>query len=244
MQSSCFSSISTYCPFESKIPAPKPKNKFTPEEDELLLSLAVKYKGKKWKEVSSHFANKSYIQCFSRYKRIRPGIKRGAWSPDEDRKIYAAVLKYGRAWAKIAKIIKTRNGKQVRDRYINVLDPEINKGFFTLYEDEAIMRYYAIYGSQWAKIAKQCGTKRSPDMIKNRYYSHLRGKIAKFLKMKEKLEELSADNFYTCDINESSCCGLDDSDSFSKTNPSILIDEGDYDETRHKAIYFYNELLL
>lgn len=244
MQSSCFSSTQSSCTLEPQIPAPKPKNKFTPEEDELLLSLALKYKGKKWKEVSKHFENKSYIQCFSRYQSIKPGIKKGVWSPEEDKQIYDGVLKYGRAWSKIAKLIKTRNGKQIRDRYINVLDPETNRSFFTLSEDEAIIKYYSIYGSKWARIAKQCGTKRSPDMIKNRYYSHLRGKTTELLKKEEKLEGLNPDNFYKYDINENSCSGLDSLDRFLKINPSILIEENDYDEAMNKGNYFHNELLL
>ena len=40
------------------------------------------------------------------------------------------IEKYGKSLSKISKIIKTRNGKQIRDRYINVLEPNINKNKF------------------------------------------------------------------------------------------------------------------
>lgn len=160
---------------------PKAKNKFTPEEDQKLLSLTEKYKERNWKKIASYFPNKNYIQCFSRYKRIKPGIKRGAWTKEEDSQILFYFQMFGKQWAKIAKQIKTRNGKQIRDRYINVLDPKINKEIFTYKEDLCIVQCYQLYGPQWSKIAKECGTCRTPDIIKNRFYSHLKNKLNNFL---------------------------------------------------------------
>ena len=52
----------------------KNKKKWTNEEDIQLIKLADKFKEKHWKEISIHFLNKNALQCFSRYKRIRPGI--------------------------------------------------------------------------------------------------------------------------------------------------------------------------
>jgi hypothetical protein len=156
----------------------KNKKKWTREQDSLLIKLAEKHKEKHWKEVSANFLNKNALQCFSRYKRIRPGIVKGSWCKEEDEKILKLVDLYGKSWSKISKILTTRNGKQIRDRFINVLDPEIKKGKFTEEEDNALIKYYFFYGSKWARIAKHFPL-RTADMIKNRFHSSIKKNILK-----------------------------------------------------------------
>ena len=113
----------------------KNQKKWNKEEDKLLLDLAQKYNERNWKEISLYFHKKNPLQCFSRYKRIRPGIHKGAWTKEEDQQIMQLVKKYGTSWSRISKEMQSRNGKQIRDRYINVLDPYINKDKFTIEED-------------------------------------------------------------------------------------------------------------
>ena len=151
----------------------KNKKKWTKEEDMLLIKLAEKHKEKHWKEISSNYLNKNALQCFSRYKRIRPGIVKGSWKKDEDDKILKLVQVYGKSWSKISKILVTRNGKQIRDRFINVLDPEIKKGKFTEEEDKLLIRLYLYYGPRWATICKHYNN-RTADMIKNRFHSSIK----------------------------------------------------------------------
>jgi hypothetical protein len=43
-------------------------------------------------------------------------MKKGSWKKEEDNLILNLISKYGKKWAKISKIIKNRNGKQIRDR--------------------------------------------------------------------------------------------------------------------------------
>ena len=139
----------------------------------MLIKLAETHREKHWKDISKHFVNKNALQCFSRYKRIRPGIVKGAWSRDEDEKIMRLVQIYGKAWSKISKVLVTRNGKQIRDRFINVLDPEIKKGKFTEEEDNTLITLYMHYGPKWATIAKHF-LNRTADMIKNRFHSSIK----------------------------------------------------------------------
>jgi hypothetical protein len=155
----------------------KNQKKWTKDEDEMLIALAEKYSEKNWKEISKRFLKKNSLQCFSRYKRIRPGIIKGSWKKDEDLRIIELVNKYGKAWSKISKILATRNGKQIRDRYINVLDPEIKKGKFTEDEDNALIQLFKQHGSKWATIAKYYPN-RTADMIKNRFHSSIKKKIS------------------------------------------------------------------
>jgi myb proto-oncogene protein len=154
----------------------KNQKKWTREEDELLIRLAEKYNEKHWKEISKKFAKKNSLQCFSRYKRIRPGIVKGSWKKEEDHAIVELVNKYGKSWSKISKILGTRNGKQIRDRFINVLDPEIKKGKFTEDEDRKLIMLFNQYGSKWATISKYYPN-RTADMIKNRFHSSIKKKL-------------------------------------------------------------------
>jgi hypothetical protein len=151
----------------------KNKKKWTKEEDISLIRLASKHREKHWKEISSNFSNKNALQCFSRYKRIRPGIIKGSWSKEEDTRILSLVQIHGKSWSKISKILATRNGKQIRDRYINVLDPEIKKGKFSEEEDKQLIRLYMHCGPKWATISKHFEN-RTADMIKNRFHSSIK----------------------------------------------------------------------
>ena len=155
----------------------KNQKKWTREEDQLLITLAEKYNEKHWKEISRTFAKKNSLQCFSRYKRIKPGIVKGSWKKEEDNNIVQLVLKYGKAWSKISKLLGTRNGKQIRDRYINVLDPETRKGKFTDEEDSKLLELFKQYGPKWATISKFYPN-RTADMIKNRFHSSIKKKVS------------------------------------------------------------------
>lgn len=148
---------------------------WTNHEDNLLLHYCKNITSKQfhWKDISSHFKNKTPLQCFSRYNRIKPGLLRGKWSKEDDAQITKLVMQYGRNWALIARIFKKRNGKQIRDRYINVLDVNINKNKFSQEEDELLMELYKQYGNKWSKL-KNYFQKRTTDMIKNRFHSCLK----------------------------------------------------------------------
>ena len=151
------------------------QKKWSKEEDSELINIVEQNKEKNWKETASHFHNKNPLQCFSRYNRIRPGINKGSWNKEEDSLLSSLIKKYGKSWSKISKIIKTRNGKQIRDRYINVLDPNINKNKFTNEEDDLLINLYEKFGPKWSKIHYYFKD-RTTDMIKNRFHSTLKKK--------------------------------------------------------------------
>ena len=152
------------------------QKKWSKEEDLKLLNLVKENNGKKWKEIASHFHNKNPLQCFSRYKRIRPEINKGTWKKEEDSLILNLIEIYGNSWSKISKIIKTRNGKQIRDRYTNVLAPNINKNKFSPEEDILLLNLYQKFGPKWSKIHTYFKD-RTTDMIKNRFHSTLKKKF-------------------------------------------------------------------
>ncbi len=52
--------------------------------------------------------------------------KRVAWKSCEDKQLLQLFQNHGSQWAKIASEMKNRTRKQVRDRYLNVVEPNIN----------------------------------------------------------------------------------------------------------------------
>ena len=153
-------------------------NFWTEEEDKILKEKAKEFKYKNWNSIANFIPGRTSIQCSARYRRIRPGLIKGAWDKDEDNKLLSLYEKYGKNWAAISKEMPQRTGKQIRDRFLNSLDTKFERGKFTEEEDQTIIKYYKIYGNSWAKIAKKLKT-RTGDMVKNRFYSSLKKTLFK-----------------------------------------------------------------
>ena len=151
---------------------------WTKEEDDILMEKAQEYNYKNWNTIANFIPGRTSIQCSARYRRIRPGLIKGAWDKEEDAKLLLLYEKYGKNWAAISKEMPHRTGKQIRDRFLNSLDTKFERGKFTEEEDQIIIKYYKIYGNSWAKIAKKLKT-RTGDMVKNRFYSSLKKTILK-----------------------------------------------------------------
>ena len=149
---------------------------WTFEEDEILLKKAEEYKFKNWTKIASFFQNKNSTQCRLRFKLIRKGIKKGKWNEDEDKFLMELVSVYGKNWEKISRRMKYRSGKQIRDRYKNILDPNINKDKFTKEEDCLLISLHHKHGNLWTFMSKYFKG-RTGEMLKNRFHSSLKKKM-------------------------------------------------------------------
>ena len=107
-----------------------------------IIKKANEYHFKKWKEVASFLPGHSSIQCSARFRRIKKGIIKGNWKKEEDKKLLELYKIYGKNWSKISKEMKTRTGKQIRDRFLNSLDERVIKRKFNNDEDEEILNLY------------------------------------------------------------------------------------------------------
>ena len=112
-----------------------------------------------------------------RIEHISPSGRR-AWSPDEDRKLteIMSVIGHRRGdWTTVQWMLGSgRSGKQCRERWMNQLDPTINRAPFSPEEDAVLMREYAIFGSRWVMIGRSMD-RRTDQQIKNRFSSLTKG---------------------------------------------------------------------
>jgi len=104
------------------------------------------------------------------------GQRRRAWQPHEDAKVIELVSKYGQSWALIASMMQGRTGKQIRDRYLNKLKPNIKKGDWTEEEDQLLIKLYEQMGHKWSKISTFLPG-RTEGMVKNRFHSHIKKRL-------------------------------------------------------------------
>jgi hypothetical protein len=102
---------------------------------------------------------------------------RNPWTPKEDQKLMELMKKYGQSWAMISSVMEGRTGKQVRDRYLNKLRPNIKCGDWSAEEDELLIRLLNQVGNRWSAIATHLPG-RTEGQVKNRYYSSIKKRIA------------------------------------------------------------------
>ena len=93
----------------------KKPNFWTEEEDKILKEKAKEFNYKNWNSIANFIPGRTSIQCSARYRRIRPGLIKGAWDKEEDKKLLLLYEKYGKNWAAISKEMTHRTGKQIRD---------------------------------------------------------------------------------------------------------------------------------
>lgn len=110
--------------------------------------------------------------------KTKPKIK-NLFTKEEDKKIIRLVKQYGKKWKKIAEELGTKQGKQIRERYVNNLSPNVKKEKFNINEELKIYQLYKKYGNKWTYFTTFLPG-RSADTIKNRFNSSIKKKNAEF----------------------------------------------------------------
>ncbi|XP_073158354.1 transcription factor MYB90-like [Henckelia pumila] len=107
-------------------------------------------------------------------RNIGEGVKRGAWSKEEDTLLKKCVQTYGEGrWH----LVPLRAGlnrcrKSCRLRWVNYLSPNIKKGYFTEDEVDLLTRLHKLLGNRWSLIAGRIPGRTAND-VKNFCNTHI-----------------------------------------------------------------------
>eukprot|EP00981_Chlorochromonas_danica_P003077 scaffold610_cov169-Ochromonas_danica.AAC.13 len=152
--------------------------KWTAEED-MLLRKGIKEIGeKKWMEIARRYLpHKTSNDIFKRWTNsLRPDIKTGAWSAEEDAKLVELVKHYGESsWVKIARQLDGRKAAGCCGRWRDYLDPTVDRSEWKTEEDEIIKKVILEYvdqnhaGLDWQSLLHFLPTKRCGFALRNRY---------------------------------------------------------------------------
>ncbi|EAX89296.1 Myb-like DNA-binding domain containing protein [Trichomonas vaginalis G3] len=111
--------------------------------------------------------------AFSPAKRLmgRPRSHKSRFTPEEDELLKNLIQQFGTEnWSTIAAKMPHRNERQVRDRWISSLDPDINREPFTPDEDKLLLELYDTIGPKWVHLRKYFN-KRTDVALKTRWLS-------------------------------------------------------------------------
>lgn len=203
------------------------------KEEEVLFNLGRQDIKRKWRSISKMFRNKTPSQCYYHFNSRNPEIKRKNWTNEEDQKIKHLYNLYGRKWEEIARCLKNRTGKQVRDRILNTLDDSIKHSKFSECEDLMIYKLYCRYGPSWSRISKIMKT-RSSDMVKSRFYSSIKKRFFDNKHENENLFPIISNNSNYLSTSHSSTILLSQQSHDSEDNCEFNDNYFNFPEDKHQ----------
>ncbi|OMH85671.1 Myb-like protein L [Zancudomyces culisetae] len=154
------------------------KKHWNVDEDEMVRQLVSYYGEGQWQSISSCIEGRTSQQVLHRwYKVLHPMIKSGRWTEDEDALLLEAVKLYGVGkWTKISQHVPGRTDVKCRERYVNVLAPNVNHSKWTREEDHKLIEIVNRVGvGKWSYVSYLMGNRSDNQCWKHWQILHKRG---------------------------------------------------------------------
>lgn len=179
------------------------KDKFQPEEDELLLDIIDTCKIGNyipWSKVSYYFSGRTKNQLYHRYTYYLAGRNDRKCTPftfEEDGLIMALVERLGKNFSKIAEYVPLRSAMQIKNRYNCYLEnPDLIYRPFTIEEDRQILQHAQEHSSSnWGDLAKAINLPRS-------HVRHRFNKLSKWIASNPDKDLAEVPRRYICKADE------------------------------------------
>lgn len=145
--------------FQTKFNTLSGRKAWTLDEDKRLVEAVILYGQNDWRAVAERVGTRTRTQCLQRWRRcsLKPGLKKGKWTKEEDEALRTAVNCIGpHYWSLIAQYVQGRSDTQCRERYVNVLSPQRAVGHWSKEEDALLKAAIHKHGEgKWSLISKE-----------------------------------------------------------------------------------------
>ncbi|KMQ48074.1 hypothetical protein A7C99_6288 [Trichophyton rubrum] len=152
-------------------------NRWTQEEDSILIQKLYEQQtydlpsaATDWQKIAAALPGRSNKDCRKRWFNVLSGgLRKGAWSPEEDSYLRDAVRIEGKSWMRVAQHVPQRTADQCAKRWQHFLDPTLDRSEWTAEENERLLCAVQQHGRRWLDIRNQYFPLRSPNALKNQY---------------------------------------------------------------------------
>lgn len=147
------------------------RSNWTAEEDANLIAAREELGNGDWQAIASRVTGRTRTQCRERWvKSLAPATIKGKWTADEEQRLALAVKAYGTDWRRLAPHVPSRTDAQCREKWVNVLSPQLRKADWTPDEDSMLKEAVARLGvGNWAAVARSLPTKRTDSQCYRRW---------------------------------------------------------------------------
>jgi hypothetical protein len=98
-------------------PRRRPRNYFTPQEDQLLAWLVNSY-GEAWQQIAQVFQSRTPRQCKERWTHyISPDVDHSPWTTEEDALVLQKAAELGRQWKLMERFFPGRKDSHLKNRH-------------------------------------------------------------------------------------------------------------------------------